>query len=221
MRQSASLQRLKQWYESRPLRERIMLLACLLVVLFFVWDTLVMSRLSLHKKNAQSEARQLQLELTELGSREQLVQLRKDFDPDRENRQQLAQLQEEIGEIQDRLQENVDNLISPQEMPALLKELLRGQRQLQLLSLENLPAEALQISDQVAEEQIAPALYRHRLRMEFAGDYLATLAYLKQIDRLPRQLVWEKLQIETQEYPRARVLLQVYTLSLNEGWIGG
>jgi MSHA biogenesis protein MshJ len=66
-----------------------------------------------------------------------------------------------------------------------------------------------------------PALYRHRLRMEFSGDYLTMLKYLRQLEDLPRAMVWEKVEIESDDYPDATVRLQVYTLSLTEGWIGG
>lgn len=221
MQLPASMQSLTQWYEQRPLRERALLLLCLLVALFFIWDSLVMSPLALHKKNLRRQSSQLQEELVALAGQETRLLGRKDFDPDRENRRQLEQLQAELDKNQLQLEEKVDNLVSPREMSALLKDLLVRQKKLQLLSLENLPAEAQQVTDQPAADQRAPLLYRHRLRLEFSGDYLATLDYLRKIKKLPRQLVWEELEIETQEYPQARVRLQVYTLSLTKGWIGG
>ncbi len=216
-----SLQSMIEKYEQRPLRERILLLVCVLVVLFFIWDALVLSPFAQRKKAAKKQTSQLQLELTEMGTQEQLLLARKDFDPDLENRQQLESLQTEVAKNQRQLEETVDTLISPQEMPELLKDLLVRQRKLRLLSLENLPAELLQVNEQVADEVLTPVLYRHRLRLEFSGDYLATLAYLKQLEELPRRLVWEDVEIETLEYPQAKVRLQVYTLSLTKGWIGG
>lgn len=221
MKMTESLQALTNWYGLRALRERALLLVCLLVVLFFIWDAALMNPLDLGKKRDRSQINELRTELAELSAREALVQARKDFDPDRENRQLLAQLQSDIAAVQLQLKENIDNLVSPQEMPELLKDLLIRQQKLQLLSLENLPAEELQITEQVAAGQLSPVLYRHRLRIEFVGDYLATLAYLNRLEELPRQMVWEELEIETQEYPQAKVRLQVYTLSLNKGWIGG
>ncbi|NOY12604.1 MAG: type 4a pilus biogenesis protein PilO [Deltaproteobacteria bacterium] len=216
-----SLQSLIHRYESRPLRERILLLVCLLVVLFFLWDTAVMNPLDLRKKRDRKQSNELRIELTELTTRQTLVEAHKDFDPDRENRRKLARLQSEVADIQRQLEANVVNLVSPQEMPELLKDLLTQQQKLQLLSLENLPAEALQINERATEDPLSPVLYRHRLRLEFVGDYLAILAYLNKLEELPRGMVWEKLEIETQVYPQARVRLQVYTLSLNRGWIGG
>ena len=215
------LQSLTRQYESRPLRERILLLVGLLVVLFFVWDTAVMNPLDLRKKRDRKQSNELRVELTELTARQTQALVRKDFDPDRENRQELARLQSAVAAVQQQLKVNVVNLVSPQEMPELLKELLTRQQRLQLLSLENLPAEALQIDPSVADDPLSPVLYRHRLRLEFIGDYLAILAYLNKLEALPREMVWEELEIETQDYPQARVRLQVYTLSFERGWIGG
>jgi len=59
------------------------------------------------------------------------------------------------------------------------------------------------------------------LQLTFSGDYLALLRYLRDLEELPRQLVWEDIAIETAEYPKSRVHLRVSTLSLREGWIGG
>jgi MSHA biogenesis protein MshJ len=179
-----------------------------------------MSPLDSRMKKDRTQAAGLQTELTDLSNQEKIIQLRKDFDPDLENRQLLSRLQAEMADVQRQLDENVVNLISPQEMPELLKDLLIRQQGLQLLSLENLPPDALRINEQIDEDMI-PILYRHRLRVEFAGNYLATLKYLKKLDDLPQKMVWEELEIETLEYPRARVRLQVYTLSQAKGWIGG
>ncbi len=218
---SGSLQSLSEWYGQRPLRERALLVLCILAALFFIWDTVVMNPISARKFRDRKNTEAVRLELSQLATQETVIEARKDFDPDRENRQLLTQLQIDVKKVRQQLEENVGNLVSPREMPELLKDLLSRQNKLQLLSLENLPAEALQINTQVTDGEVAPDLYRHRLRIEFAGDYLATLAYLKKLEQLPRRLVWEDLEIETQQYPVAKVKLQVYTLSLEKGWIGG
>ena len=66
----------------------------------------------------------------------------------------------------------------------------------------------------------APRLYRHTLRIEFEGDYLATLRYLQAIEGLSRRLFWVGFEFEVRRYPKARVVLTVETLSLQKGWIG-
>lgn len=221
MKKLGSLKNVLSWYEGRQLRERIMLLACLLVVLFFLWDSLLMSSLTMQKKQAQKQVGSLQIEIAELQTRQQLVEMRKEFDPDRENRQRLKTLQQQLLASQQQLEEKIDTLISPRDMVQLLRQLLLEQRQLKLVQLENLPVEELQIGAAPADEQVGPVLYRHRLNVVFSGDYLATLRYLQALEKLPRKLVWDELEIETEQYPTAKVRLSVYTMSLSKGWIGG
>ena len=217
----SSFATLIHWYEQRLLRERVLLLICCAVILYFAWDILIMRPVDLRKRAVKGELSQLQADVAELNPQETVILARKDYDPDRENRQRLVVLQAESAKLQQQLQENITGLVSPQEMPGLLKNLLLRQQKLQLLSLENLPAEPLRISAQAAEGLASPGLYRHRLQLVFSGDYLTILAYLRKLETLPRQLIWETLEIETQEYPRAKVHLQIYTLSLEKGWIGG
>jgi MSHA biogenesis protein MshJ len=106
-------------------------------------------------------------------------------------------------------------------MPELLKELLTRQDDLQLISLENLVPQRLNFNQQKIPDEFSPTLYRHSLSMTFSGNYLTMLKYLKQLEQLPRTLIWEEVEILNENYPQATVRLQVYTLSLKEGWIGG
>lgn len=221
MKKAIALKDLPGWYEGRQLRERIMLLVCLLVVLFFLWDALVMSPIAVRKKQALSQLGHLKIEMTDLQTRQQLVEMRKDFDPDRENRERLQALRQQLLAAQQQLEENIDNLISPQDMVQLLREMLLQQQQLKLVKLENLPVQELRVGDAATDEPLGPVLYRHRLELVFSGKYLATLRYLQALEKLPRKLVWDELEIETEQYPTAKVRLSVYTMSLNKGWIGG
>lgn len=209
------------WYEQRPLRERVMLLLCLLVVIAFFVNLLVLSPLSAEKRAVRKEMITLQAQQVELQARESILVARKDSDPDRENRQKLDRLIMESQRLQDQLEDGIVNLVAPRDMPALLKDLLTQQKKLQLVKLENLPPRQVALTSENTSESVGPILYIHPLRIEFKGDYLTLLKYLRQLEQLPRSLVWEDVEIETQTYPVATVRIQVYTLSLTEGWIGG
>lgn len=212
---------LSQWYDQRPQRERIILLVCAVVVLIFLLNLLVLQPFSAQRKVARREITDLKVSLAKLNAQETVIRSREGIDPDRENRLRLAVLEDESNQLQQQLKDNIVNLVSPQEMPELLKDLLTQQKELQLISLENLSPELLKLDQKIEADVVIPTLYRHRLRMEFSGDYLTMLKYLRQLEQLPRAMVWEEVEIETQKYPEATVRLQVYTLSLTEGWIGG
>lgn len=212
---------LSQWYDQRPQRERVVLLVCAVVILILLLNFLVLQPFAAQREVARNKITDLKASLVEFNAQETAIKARKGSDPDRENRLRLEALEGESSKLQQQLKVNIVNLVSPQDMPELLKDLLTQQKQLQLISLENLPPELLKLDQKAVEDVITPTLYRHRLRMEFSGDYLTMLKYLRQLEQLPRAMVWEKVEIETQKYPEATVRLQVYTLSLTEGWIGG
>ena len=136
------------WYDQREFRERVLVLICLLAVLFFVWDSLVISPLAARKKQLDRKHGELQSELAELSSRETLILARQDNDPDFQSKKQLEQLRNEIARVNMELESRVEDLISPQEMPDLLQRLLQEQRGLQLSSLANQPAEVIRMTEE-------------------------------------------------------------------------
>jgi len=215
------LEKISRWYDERLRRERIVLLVCAVVIVAFLFNLCLFQPFAVQRSAAKKQRALLQTELETLKLQETAILARKDIDVDHDNKLRLAALDAEAERLHQQLKNNIINLVSPQEMPTLLKELLTQQKQLRLISLENLPPELLDFGEKDVQDVAIPALYRHRLRMEFSGDYLTMLKYLRQLEDLPRAMVWEKVEIESDDYPDATVRLQVYTLSLTEGWIGG
>jgi MSHA biogenesis protein MshJ len=116
------------------------------------------------------------------------------------------------------------DLVDPGQMRFVLEDLIRRQTGLQLISVSNLPGRPL-IEEPVKEGIAAPAskgptLYRHGMQLVLEGTYLDCLKYLEAVERLPWQLYWGSLQLETQRHPRTRISIELHTLSLEEEWIG-
>lgn len=219
-----------QWYDKRPLRERILLLACISVVILYLANLLMLQPLMDKNTTARQEIDALQLKQKEIAAQKMVVEARKNVDPDRQNRRRLEVLEREAEKLHKALETEIDRLIAPNHMPDLLKELLTREEQLDLLLLQNQQPERIILGDvqQDAEQQddqknevVQPVLYRHPLYMKFRGDYLALLSYLRELEDLPGAMVWQEVSIATGVYPQATVELKVYTLSLMEGWIGG
>ena len=150
-------------------------------------------------------------------------------DPDAENRKKLELLQQEIARFDQRLQENLSGLVSPTQMPGLLRSVLKQRQGLTLTKMENgrpLPISIAPPPQQgeAKDETVRPEviLYRHPLHLELEGRYLDVLAYLQDLQKLPQRLFWDGLHIEMSEtYPQALIQIDVYTLSLEKGWISG
>jgi MSHA biogenesis protein MshJ len=62
-------------------------------------------------------------------------------------------------------------------------------------------------------------LYRHGVEITLQGSYLDMVAYMTELETMPVQLFWGKAKLEAQEYPKARLTLTLYTLSLDQKWM--
>ncbi|HET8705626.1 MAG TPA: hypothetical protein VFM46_04910 [Pseudomonadales bacterium] len=70
------------------------------------------------------------------------------------------------------------------------------------------------------KEKPHPTLFRHGLEIQMRGGFSAILSYLRATENLPWRLYWDTLEYKVETYPNAKIVLRVYTLSVDEGWIG-
>ncbi len=213
-----SLQLYAEMLDRRSVRERVLILLTFLVLLLVAWNFLIFEPALAARRKTVSGIGQLKSEILQLKAEKQIIQQQAEVDPDRENRQQITQLQELIGDFDRKLEARLINLLSPQQMPVLLQKILKQQKGLHLIAMENLPPES--ILPQAEGEAPRPGLYRHALSMEVEGSYLRLLNYLETLERMPQRVFWDILTIDNKGFPVARIHLQLHTLSLSEDWIG-
>ena len=209
---------LVQWYDQRVLRERIVLLLCAVVVMAAVVYLFVLEPATKNRTAAQQQIVRLNSDIGQLEMLTSEILARSQHDPDQELRERHDLLEQQIAEQRRQLHLGLSHLVAPAEMPGLLRQIL-SRSDIELLRLENLPPQLIQAPDDSGES--SPRLYRHRLQMELRGDYLSLLTYLRELEQLPRLLVWEEVDIVTREYPATTIRLRVYTLGLTEDWLGG
>ncbi|MEF2509267.1 type II secretion system protein GspM [Vibrio mimicus] len=171
----------------------------------------------------QSQARQGQIQT--LTSSNQLLQgeimvlqAKLAKNPDQEQDVELGQLTLQSQEISQQLAEKMTSMVAPSEMPNLLERVLTQSQKLKLVALESLPAEPIVRS---TESEVKSEYYLHPVRMEFTGSYFAIRDYLQALEALPVKYYWRSFQYKVENYPQARVILEVYTLGSREEFIGG
>jgi MSHA biogenesis protein MshJ len=219
---SGRLLRLRDWIEAQTLRERIMALAGSIVVVVLLWHTFLVSPLDSYRARSREEIRSLEKQVHALKGETEKLAEKLATDPNEQSRIRKATREQELEKINDDLQHRVQNLIPPPQMALVLREILVRQQQLQLVELKTLPAEPV-LTDSIEDSLLAEGaarVFRHAFEMEIRGDYLSTLRYLEELEDLPWRFFWKSLNYEVLEYPEARVVLTVETLSLREGWIG-
>jgi MSHA biogenesis protein MshJ len=196
-------------------RERLLITITCLALIVSVWYLLFIEPLAREATDSRQRLSELQERLLTANDtlEEQVWRLTGDG---AEQQRQIAALTQQLEQVNQALGDYNSELIEPGEMARILEGILIRQSALDLVHVQNLPAEALQVSD----EEGAPVFYRHGLEIEVEGSYAEALDYLLAVEALPWRLYWQVLDIEVLEFPRNRIRIEVSTLSLDEEWIG-
>ncbi len=168
----------------------------------------------------------------------QATQINAAPDPEVALRSQLATLQTQINATDGEFRSLQTGLVQPQHMGQLLQSLLGEHRSLQLVGLKSLPVRPLTdelrktpptvVAGGNAASSVAPAasgataddawLYRHAVEIKVQGSYADMLAYLKELESLPRHVHWGDLEIDARGYPTNVMTVTIFTVSLEKTW---
>ncbi len=222
---------LRDKYEELSLREQLMLVATTVVVIAFAWFQFISEPVYRVTKQTSTElVTQLQ-NLEKLREQHQSLETRRANDPHRELKDRIALIDQKLEKVNKQLAEKFHGLIEPRQMAQVLESVLKKHKNLKLLSVRSLASEHLiqpkeDFEDEATivgeretkQEQVE--VFRHGLQIEFEGNYLATLEYLKTLEALDWEFYWDAVQLEVTDYPKSRVTITVHTLSLRDSWIG-
>ncbi|MEZ9598809.1 type 4a pilus biogenesis protein PilO [Vibrio sp. 10N.286.46.A8] len=200
------------------LREKWLLFVCGLVGLSMLVFTLLIepAYLDLQEKNVKS------MSLTQSNQKQQgellVLQAKLNKDPDKEIDLELKKLLVESQELSFELAEIVDRLVTPSQMAQLLESVLNAGNGLKLESLESLQPEAISDNQENSDNS---KYFLHPVRMELTGGYFDISIYLQALESLPVSYYWRTFEYSVEEYPKARLVFEVYTLGTRQEFIGG
>ena len=234
------LKKYQDWFDQRTPRERWMVIAASLVVVVFILYNLLVAPQRAEQLRLQEQARLLK-EQTE-GIRKQVADIQKTYGQNEGEGGQarIDALRKQLAAMDPALADVTQSLVSPKEMASLVEQVLRQNRALEVISVESLPvtpliqpaapADAAAPADQTAASGSGPAsatpsvedggFYKHGMVIEVRGRYTDIVAYLRALENLPWKLFWGQVTLVAEDYPKSRVRLVVYTLSLKQKWIG-
>jgi len=212
--------------DALSLRERMMIFAAVIFVLFALIRALFLDPLLAQQKKMATQVVQQQEKMKQTQAQiATLIKAKKD-DANSPLRERLDKLQQQIADGEAYLQSRRDRLVEPEKMADLLQQVLKRNAHLQLMSLQALPA-AL-VLDKTAKPAAAavsgvPAqdkrLFKHGVQITVRGNYLDLLQYLNELEHLQSQMFWGMVRMNVQQYPDAEMTLTVYTLSLDKVWL--
>jgi MSHA biogenesis protein MshJ len=211
-----SIKRLATTIDALSLRERAMIAAVSLMVLWAAWQTLLMSPMTRERKQLAERTELARSSLQALNASILSLAEQSATDPLAEQRLQLEQLSEQRLQLDRQIANATSSLVDPQQMGEVLEAILARQQGLRTLSLGSLPVEPL------GEDSGAgvPPIYRHGIALEVQGEYLEVLKFLRELDALPWEFIWTGLELRVDEEGRRHTRLILHTLSLKRGWLG-
>ena len=223
------LKNLEKNIAARGKGERAVLLALALIILVGGGYIAVIEPALLRIDVARAEKLQAESQLSALqASFASMLELREQ-DPNETSRARLMALTREQERIDAEIAGLASDLISPVAMTELLISMLDKQEGLSLVSFENFPAIPIRLNPEAgaslgSEDQesieLASMLYQHNLKIEFRGDFFSTYQYLRFLEEISASFFWDSLRFEQVEWPSASVVLEIHTLSTEEGFIG-
>ena len=202
-----------------------MLLGLRLWLCFCIWglfEPLLKRHKSLHNEGV-SLSRQLQQQTLEIETINTLIEQ----GVNREAEARRNRLLDEVKSLDEEIAKGFVNMIPPRLMPQVLERVLREQRGLQLLSLENRPVQAMILQQESSDEPVGDGadgspqgLFKHGFVLTLSGGYMDTINYLAKLQELPWRFYWDSVLYEVDEYPNAVITLEVHTVSTSREWIG-
>ncbi|ABK49884.1 MSHA biogenesis protein MshJ [Shewanella bicestrii] len=144
-----------------------------------------------------------------------LYQQRLAMDPNQDYRQRLNLLQQQNQEIDAQLNEQMVDMVPADYMPELLGNLLGQVQGIKLLKFTSVtPVPLLAVGE---EKKLN--LYSHGIRMSLEGDYFSVLRFVEAVEAMPDKLYWKRLDYKVAEYPKGKIDIELYTLSINKDFI--
>lgn len=202
----AQLATLSMRINALSLRERGILLAVALVVLYAISNQLFIAPALHTLEQKRVEITDLQTKLAAQQARAQLLKYNAQ-DPLAQRSARISELETQLAAQDAQFEAQLGRLVRPQQAAPLLRDMLAQAPGLRLLSLDSTPGAAL-----LPNSNRSARIVRYDVELRVEGSYLAALDYLRHLEQLPWTLFWEGLSLQVSEYPRNEIQLTAYTL---------
>ena len=205
---------LSEWFEQRPLRERVILLSAICVVMVYVWMLIGFDALASKGDAWRQQLLNLEEENLRLSQQHAMLMLDAEEEPNTALERQIARLRAQNDRLDTEVGAMSVTLVEPERMAMVLSRVMANQPSIQLVSVQNKSAEQLFFRAVDSGEPLV--VYKHGLRLSLSGTYLDSLQYLADIENLGVRFFWETAEFSVAEYPNGKLTLEVFTLSTKE-----
>ena len=166
------------------------------------------------------------LRLLDASNNVDAVKAQLSVDPDMATRNQITGVNEQIVTLEKLFANELEQLVPPYAMPLVLEQLLAKAKKLRLMNMSSVPPINIFNDDEkdinpqnIIENAIGPKLFKHGLKIRFEGSFFDTRDFLISAEQMGWKLHWREILFEVNEYPKAQVDIELFTLSKSVGYI--
>lgn len=212
---------MERWLDDRTRRERAVLVAAfafaVIAIGYLGWIEPALARRA--SALMQLAGQQPLLAAAQVRQAEALHALSTDADV--AARVRVDDLRRELQGMDSKPGQLESTLLAPEDMVALLQQLLGSASRVRLVSLRNLPPVPVGQNLGVASSATGEAetsMFRHGVEVVVEGSYPDLIDYVDQLERQPWRLSWDKVVLQA-DHPKVILTLTLYTLSLDQVWL--
>ncbi|MFQ5642084.1 MAG: hypothetical protein ACE5FQ_00120 [Thiogranum sp.] len=212
---TAQIQRWVDRIDALELRERILLLAATIIVVYLLVDSFALQPMLKAQQASSQRISELETKLGATRQQAELFNYKSERDPLTERRQKRDALVAQRDALDDRIVARLGALVEPAQAADMLEQVLAGHGGLKLKSLQ---ARTEPLTDPDAgEQESGNGLGRYHIEIVVEGGYSDLLRYLQELEAMPWKFFWQEVDFRTTDYPRAETRLQLYTLVVRHG----
>jgi MSHA biogenesis protein MshJ len=204
-------------------RERLLTIAALLGVIYFIFDFALLRPQAAQTRDLRQKIEQQETELATAAQSLKTMSAAAAADPLAKQRAQRDEMRATFAEAE-ALMARVSTDVR---MGDVVRAMVAAKPGLTLVSLRTLPAEPFFLSPAPAVAAPAagasapaapagppvPALYKHGIEVTVQGSYPALVAYMQQLERNGGAMFWGNVTLDVIGYPEAKLRMSVFTLS--------
>ena len=224
---------LQEKIDKRVLRERVLLFMCVLAVLYLLWGLIVQNAFDKRSATLNAELKSLKQKNETLQLQLSTITAVANQDPNKAEKETIAMLTAELAELDLQLSGLSQGLVSADELPQILQNVLLKTGELSLVQLQTLQVQELKLAIENQPAPQAPSnltaagpiddgagVFKHEVSLRVTGGYFELLTFLQSLEQDQWRFYWEQLNYTVADYPQAEIELRVFTLSAEEGLLG-
>jgi len=233
----AMWEKFANWYDHRVLREQIIFACIVLILVYAIVDFAILQGLGNEKKALQTRFDMAEKELGALETQKKVLIDGLQNNPGIAKQREVAQLKERVSQLENDIQEVSAGLVSAEDLPKVIRDILLKSDRLKLLGLvanapQELVLQAEAINSQIQGEgqqrnevandeaqQESVGVFKHSVVFRLEGRYRDIHEYLSTLESSDWQFYWDEFQYEVTDFPLAVAQITAYTLSTEAGFI--